>query len=87
LRALKHIFAWCRDIRQRQDVILSNQRHQNEHMGIDDFDEFPLPEPPLVDDPFTSLSDVDLAAMEATPDADDISSSEYEDDEEGDDDE
>jgi hypothetical protein len=68
-------------------VILSNQCHQNEHLGIDDFDEFPLPEPPLVDDPFTSLSDVDLTAMEATPDADDISSSEYEDDEEGDDDE
>jgi hypothetical protein len=82
LRALKHIFAWCRDTHQCQDVILSNQRRQNEHMGIDYFDVFPLPEPPLVDDPFTSLSATDLAAMEAAA----ASGSECEDDGEGDED-
>jgi hypothetical protein len=26
LRVLKSMFAWCRDTRQRQDVLLSNQR-------------------------------------------------------------
>jgi hypothetical protein len=56
-------------------------------MGIDEFDEFPLPAPPLDDDLFASLSTTDIAAMEATPDADDVSGSEYEEDEEGDDDE
>jgi hypothetical protein len=42
-----------RDTCQRQDVLLSNQRHQNEKIGID---EFPLPVPLLDDDPFASLS-------------------------------
>jgi hypothetical protein len=51
-------------------------------MGIDYFDVFPLPEPPLVDDPFTSLSATDLAAMEAAA----ASGSECEDDGEGDED-
>jgi hypothetical protein len=60
------MFAWCRDTRQRQDMLLSNQRRQNEKMGIDKFDEFPLPVPLLDDDPFTSLSAAaDIAAMEA----------------------
>jgi hypothetical protein len=77
LRALKNIFAWCCDTRQCQDVILRNQRRQNEKMGIDDFEEFPLLEPPLVEDHFASLSAIDLAAMEAATDA---SGSEYEDD-------
>jgi hypothetical protein len=54
-------------------------------MGINEFDEFPLPVPPLDDDPFASLSVADIAAMEAAPDDDeDGSNSEYEDDEEGD---
>jgi hypothetical protein len=54
-------------------------------MGID---EFPLPVPPLVDDPFASLSAADLIAMEANDDDDTEggSSSKYEDEEEGDDD-
>jgi hypothetical protein len=65
LEALKTIFAWCCDTRQCQDVILSNQCHQNEKMVIDDFDEFPLPEPPLVEDPFASLSATNLVAIEA----------------------
>jgi hypothetical protein len=46
LRALKSMFAWCHDTRQCQDVLLGNQRHQNEKMGIDEFDEFPSPMPP-----------------------------------------
>jgi hypothetical protein len=87
LRILKSMFAWCRDTRQRQDVLLSNQRRQNEKLGIDEFDEFPLPMPPLDDDPFTSLSAVDLATMEATPDDDEeASDSEYEEDDDDDDD-
>jgi hypothetical protein len=53
LRVLKSMFAWCCDTRQCQDVLLSNQRRQNEKLGID---EFPLLVPPLDDDPFTSLS-------------------------------
>jgi hypothetical protein len=54
-------------------------------MGIDEFDEFPLPMPPLDDDPFASLSAVDLATMEVDDDdAEDGSRSEYE-EEEGDD--
>jgi hypothetical protein len=36
LMVLKSMLAWCRDTRQRQDVLLSNQRRQNEKMGIDD---------------------------------------------------
>jgi hypothetical protein len=62
LKVLKGMFAWCRDTHQRQDVLLSNQRHQNEKLGID---EFSLPVPPIDDDPFASLSATDLAAMEA----------------------
>jgi hypothetical protein len=66
LRELKSMFAWCRSTRQRQDMLLSNQRRQNEKMGIDKFDEFPLPVPLLDDDPFTSLSAAaDITAMEA----------------------
>jgi hypothetical protein len=83
LRALKHIFGWCRDTRQRQDVILNNQHRQNEHMGITDFDEFSLPEPPLVDCPFASLYGADGATMEAAPDDNVASSSAYEEEEEG----
>jgi hypothetical protein len=48
-------------------------------MGID---EFSLPVPPLDDDPFATLSAADIAAMEATPDADEASGIEYEDDDE-----
>jgi hypothetical protein len=72
------MFAWCRDTCQQQDVLLSKQRHQNEEMGIDEFDEFPLPMPPLDDDPFTSISATDLTAMEAAADdAEGGSSTEY----------
>jgi hypothetical protein len=54
-------------------------------MGIDEFDEFHLPVPPLDDDPFASLSATDLVVMEAAADDDaNGSSSEYE-EEEGDD--
>jgi hypothetical protein len=82
------MFAWCHDTRQHQDVLLSNQRCQNEKMGIDYFDEFPLPMPLHDDDSFASLSAADIAAMEAAPDDDtDVSGNEYEDDEESDDDE
>jgi hypothetical protein len=56
LMVIKSMFAWCRDTRQRQDVLLSNQKCQNEKMGIDEFDEFSLSMPPLDDDPFASLS-------------------------------
>jgi hypothetical protein len=76
------MFAWCRDTRQCQDVLLSNQRRQNEKMGID---EFPVPVPPLDDDPFSTLSAADIAAMEAAPkDDEEGSGNEYEDEEEGD---
>jgi hypothetical protein len=79
LRVLKSMFAWCRDTRQCQEVFLSNQRHQNENMGIH---ECPLPVHPLDDDPFTSLSAVDLVAMEADDDdTEDGSSSEYKEEE------
>jgi hypothetical protein len=55
-------------------------------MSINKFDEFPLPVPPLDDDPFASLSIVDLAAIEANnDDAEGGSGSEYK-EEEGDDD-
>jgi hypothetical protein len=67
LRALKHIFSWCRDTRQRKDVILNNQCRQNRHLGITNFNKFSLPEPPLVDDPFALLFIADHAAMEAAP--------------------
>jgi hypothetical protein len=83
---METMFAWCCDTSQCQDVILSNKRCQNEKMGIDVFDEFPLPVPPLDDDPFYSLSAVDIAAIEAAPDDDEASGSEYEDEEEGKDD-
>jgi hypothetical protein len=56
LRVLKSMFSWCCDTHQRQDVLLSNQKQQNEKLGIDEFDEFPLLVPPLDDDPFASLS-------------------------------
>jgi hypothetical protein len=53
-------------------------------MSIDVFDEFPLPKPPLVDDPFASLSASDIAATEPAPDAE-ASGNEYKEDEEGED--
>jgi hypothetical protein len=64
-------------------MLFSNQHHQNDHMDIADFDEFPLPKPPLISDPFASLFAADIAAMEAAAAAA-ASSSEYEDDGEGD---
>jgi hypothetical protein len=78
-------------------MLLSNQRHQNLKMGIDEFPlpvprldddpfAFPLPVPRLDDDPFASLSATDIAAMEAAPDFDEASGSEYEEEEEGKDD-
>jgi hypothetical protein len=63
-------------------VVLSNQRHQNEKMYIDEFIEFPLPVPPLDEDPFASLSSADLATMEAAPAKDNDDDSEYEDNDE-----
>jgi hypothetical protein len=69
------MFAWCRDTRQRQDMLLSNQRHQNEKMGIDDFNEFSLLVPPLDDDPFASVFATDVAAMEVAPDDEEASGS------------
>jgi hypothetical protein len=83
LRVLKSMFAWCWDTHQCQDVLLSNQRRQNKKMGIDDFNELTLPHPPLNEDPFVSLSVINIAAMEAAPEADDASGSEYEDDVDG----
>jgi hypothetical protein len=65
-RVLKSMFAWCHDTRQCQDVTLSNQRHLSEKMGIDEFDEFTLPVPPFDDDPFASLSSVDLRPWRPT---------------------
>jgi hypothetical protein len=65
-------------------VLLSNQRRQNEKMGIDKFDEFPLLVPPLDDNPFASLSADDIVVMEANPDDDtEGSNNEYEEEEEG----
>jgi hypothetical protein len=78
------MFAWCWNTRQRQDVLLGSQHRQNEKMGLDDFDEFPLLESPQDEDPFASLSAMDLAAMEAAPADDDDEGSEYEDDDEED---
>jgi hypothetical protein len=83
LRMLKSMFAWCCVTRQRQDVLLSNQRCKNEKMGIDEFGEFPLPVPPLADGPFATLSAADITAMEAAPNADEAFGSEFEDEEEG----
>jgi hypothetical protein len=84
LRVLKSMFAWCCDTRQRQDMLLSNQRRQNEKMDIDEFDKFPSHVPLLDDEPFASLSVVDIVAMEATDnDNADGSRSEYEEKEEG----
>jgi hypothetical protein len=51
-------------------------------MYIDEFIEFPLPIPPLDEDPFASLSSADLAPMEAAPAKDNDDDSEYEDDDE-----
>jgi hypothetical protein len=80
------MFAWCRDTHQCQDVLLSNQRCQNDKLGIDEFDKFPLPVPPLDDDPFASLSAADLVALEASLVGDEeASDSEYEEDEDDDD--
>jgi hypothetical protein len=52
-------------------------------MGIDEFDDFSLPVPPLDDHPFASLSTTDIAAMDVAP-GDDMngSGSEYEDNDE-----
>jgi hypothetical protein len=85
---LKDMFAWCRDTHQRQDMLLSNQRRQNEKLGINEFDMFSLLLPPLDDDPFASLSTTNLVAMEAAPNVDDekSSGSKYEGEEEDDDD-
>jgi hypothetical protein len=66
LRVLKNMFHMCRDTRQHQDILLNNQRRQNEKLDIDEFDEFPLVEPPLDEDPFVSLTPANLAAMRAT---------------------
>jgi hypothetical protein len=83
LRVLKSMFAWCRDTHQRQNVPLSNQRHQNEKWGINEFDDFSLPVLPLDDDPFASLSTADIAAMEvADDDTKGGSGSEYDEEEE-----
>jgi hypothetical protein len=62
LRELKSMFTWSWDTHQRQDVLLGNQRRQNE-----EFNEFHLPVPPLNDDPFASPSVIVLATMEAAP--------------------
>jgi hypothetical protein len=68
-------------------MLISNQRHLTDRMGVDEFDKFPLSVPPLDDDPFASLSAADSAAMEADDDdAEGGSGSEYEEEEEGDDD-
>jgi hypothetical protein len=92
LRLLKSMFRMCRDTRQRQDILLSNQHLQNEKINIDEIDDFPLVEPPLDDDPFASLTLADLVAMGAalgsSTTSDDDDDNEYEDDEDdsGDDD-
>jgi hypothetical protein len=78
LRVLKSMFTWCRDTCQHQDILLSNQRRQNEKMGIDEFEELPIHVPPLDEDPFASLLATDITSMEAAPDADEASDSEYE---------
>jgi hypothetical protein len=65
LRVLKSMFCICQDTQQREDIPLSNQCLQNEKLGIDEFDAFPLVEPSLDEDPFASLTHTDLAAMGA----------------------
>jgi hypothetical protein len=65
-------------------MLFSNQRCQNEKIGIN---KFPLPMPPLDDDPFATLSTIDITAMEAAPNVEeDGSGSEYEDEKEGEED-
>jgi hypothetical protein len=80
------MFHMCRGTPQRQDVLLSTQRRQNDKLGFDEFDKLPLPEPPLDEDPFASLSAADLAAMGGAP-ATATDGSGYEGDEDSDDDE
>jgi hypothetical protein len=58
-------------------VLLSNQRCQNDKLGLDEFNEFPLPEPPLNEDPFAFLSPAESTSMGVAPNDD---GSEYEDD-------
>jgi hypothetical protein len=66
-------------------VLLSNQRRENEKLGINKFNEFSLPVPPLDDDPFASLSAADIIATEAAiNDTEDGFGSEYDKGEEGD---
>jgi hypothetical protein len=66
-------------------VLLSNQRRENEKLGINKFNEFSLPVPPLDDDPFASLSATDIIATEAAiNDTEDGFDSEYDKGEEGD---
>jgi hypothetical protein len=84
LRVLKSMFAWCRDTHKHQDVLISNQRCLAGRMGVN---EFPLLVPPLDDDPFTSLSTADRAAMEADDDdAEGGSGNKYEEEEKEEDD-
>jgi hypothetical protein len=72
------------DMRQHQDVLIS-KHHQNDKLGLNEFDEFPLHEPPLDEDPFAFISPTDLSAMGDAPTADD-DGNEYEDDEDDEDD-
>jgi hypothetical protein len=85
LKVLKSMFHMCRDTRQRQDILLSNQRHLHQKFKLEEFDEFPMVDPPLDDDPFASLTPTELAPMGvAAPgplnddDDDDDGSSDYE---------
>jgi hypothetical protein len=75
------------DTWQCQDVLLSNQHRQNDKLDINEFDKFPLVEPPLDDDPFAFLTPTELAAMGATlgPSiaVDDDGSNEYQGDKDG----
>jgi hypothetical protein len=84
LRVLKSIFYMFQDTRQHQDVLIS-KHHQNDKLGLNEFDEFPLHEPPLDEDPFSFISPTDLSAMGDAPTADD-DGNEYEDDEDDEDD-
>jgi hypothetical protein len=58
-------------------VLLSNQRRQNDKLGLNEFNEFPLPEPPLNEDPFAFPSPAESTSMGVAPNND---GSEYEDD-------
>jgi hypothetical protein len=83
LWVLKSMFALYHDTHQRQDMLISNQRHLTDRMGVDMFNGFPLPVPPLDDDPLATLFATYRTAMEV--DDDDVegrSDSEYEEDEE-----